>query len=323
MALVRLDVEALPVNTVLLFDAYVFVDWCAAKAPKTGKDSIWIASGCWIQGHFELVTLSNPPTRDEATREVANLLRQHTQANQRVLIGFDFNYGYPTGVARALGIQEPQPWRGVWQYLSARVHDGPDNMNNRFEVAAEINRRLCPPTYGPFWGAPKNLALPNLAATKPTYPYPVGETSLAQCRVVDCHLRAKGKQPKSVWQLFYRGAVGSQALTGIPRLEQLRNDPALSPHSRVWPFETGWDALLSGRRPLVLHAEIWPGAFSMENELHSVKDAAQVLHLVKLCASRDQQDRLDEVFKRPACLTTEEDHQVRNEEGWIIMPPEE
>jgi len=311
------------VPAVPLFDAYVFVDWGAAKVPRKGKDSIWIGQGSWNRGHFETSPPENPSTRDEATRRIEDLLNQHRQTGHRVLVGFDFSYGYPQGFARAMGIRNASPWRGVWQYFGTRVHDGPDNANNRFEVAAEINRQLSPPTDGPFWGRPKHLALPNLAATKPTFPFPVGETELAQFRTVDRHLLDNRKQPKSVWQLFGAGAVGSQALTGIPRLEQLRSAVGLSSCSLAWPFETGWDVPPRTVHPLILHAEIWPGAVPMDVRPPEVRDAGQVRGLVEWCANLDRLGRLDALFGRPHGLSAEEDHRVRSEEGWLLMPVEE
>ena len=55
----------------------------------------------------------------------------------RLLIGFDFPMGYPTGFAARL-TGTPQA-RAVWRWLAARISDGPKNANNRFEVAAAIN----------------------------------------------------------------------------------------------------------------------------------------------------------------------------------------
>jgi len=313
----------MPVPAVPLFDAYVFVDWGAAKVPRKGKDSIWIGQGSWNRGHFETSPPENPSTRDEATRRIEDLLNQHRQTGHRVLVGFDFSYGYPQGFARAMGIRNASPWRGVWQYFGTRVHDGPDNANNRFEVAAEINGRLCPLVDGPFWGRPKkNLALPNLAPTKPTYPYTVRETSMGEFRVVDLRLKSVGKHPKSVWQLWGAGAVGSQALTGIPRLEQLRSAVGLSSCSLAWPFETGWGLPQREVRPLIVHAEVWPGAIPVDPRLNPIPDAAQVLSLVQWCAKLDGRGCLDAIFRQPTGLSVEDDHRVRSEEGWLLMPPE-
>ena len=49
----------------------------------------------------------------------------------------------------------------------------------------------------------------------------------------------------SPFRLFGTASVGSQSLTGIARLHQLRNDPKLVAASAVWPFDTGWATGLS------------------------------------------------------------------------------
>jgi hypothetical protein len=50
---------------------------------------------------------------------------------------------------------------------------------------------------------------------------PSSAESLPEYRLTD--RRAKGAQP--AWKLFYPGAVGSQALLGIPYVAKLRADP--------------------------------------------------------------------------------------------------
>ena len=63
-----------------------------------------------------------------------------------MLVGFDFPYGYPVGTTRQLGFVEGEPWRLMWDELRNLVEDQPDNQNNRFEVAAELNGAM---TTGP------------------------------------------------------------------------------------------------------------------------------------------------------------------------------
>lgn len=48
------------------------------------------------------------------------------------------------------GTADPQlvpPWRVPWEYLSRHIEDRPDNSNNRFQVAARINQKVCGPWY--------------------------------------------------------------------------------------------------------------------------------------------------------------------------------
>ena len=58
---------------------------------------------------------------------------------RRLLIGFDFPFGYPAGTAARLGLRG-LAWRNLWQTLEDRIADGKDNRNNRFDVAESLNR---------------------------------------------------------------------------------------------------------------------------------------------------------------------------------------
>ena len=74
------------------FDRYVMIDWSAQSSPKQGKDSIWIAvADC--DGQVEEV--HNPSTRHGATELLVELL---SDLSERVLVGCDFSFGYPSGL---------------------------------------------------------------------------------------------------------------------------------------------------------------------------------------------------------------------------------
>lgn len=121
------------------------------------------------------------------------------------------------------------------------------------------------------------------------------------------------------WKLYGKGSVGSQALVGIPRVVALRDDVALAPVSRVWPFETGFTAPITLKNgPFILHAEIWPGVVPIETDLHQVRDAAQVLTLARHFAALDDADQLARLFAQPNDLTPNEVEACAEEEGWIL-----
>src|SRR5207245_5272716 len=88
----------------LMFDTFVMVDWSGASVPRTGRDSIWI---CWIDGAGE--RLVNPATRHGAKTLLAVWLATAMSRNAKVLMGFDFPFGYPAGFAARLGLCGP-PW---------------------------------------------------------------------------------------------------------------------------------------------------------------------------------------------------------------------
>lgn len=275
-----------------VFDDVVIVDWSAASAPKKRADSIWI-------GH-EAETTSAPinvPTRGQASRIVGDLVVELARRGRRVLVGFDFPYGYPRGTSERVGLDSDDPlWLRVWNELARLVTDGPTNANNRFDVAAELNRRgAC------FWGKPATSAA-DVSPTKQAY-------TLPEFRATEERLRTQGLHPKSVWQLYGAGSVGSQALLGIPALRALRFDPRLADVSCVWPFETGF-AL--PRDVQVVHAEVWPGVVQMDAAAHEIADARQVLTLARHFR-RLPADELERLFtagagNSPAAL----------EEGWIL-----
>ena len=86
------------------------------------------------------------PTRRPATRRKAllgQLAWRRRARGERVLLGFDFPFGYPAGFAARLGLPGP-PWRAVWDEIAGLVEDDQNNRNNRFDVAAAIQ----PPDLG-------------------------------------------------------------------------------------------------------------------------------------------------------------------------------
>ena len=127
--------------TKALFDGYLMVDWSAAGTRKTGADSIWLA---WLPQSGR-VTLENPATRLAAMVRIRDIL---ATAQGRVLAGFDFAFGYPSGTARALTGQDD--WRGLWALIADVVSEGDGNGNNRFDAAAALNAKMGGD--GPFWG---------------------------------------------------------------------------------------------------------------------------------------------------------------------------
>ena len=264
-----------------LFDRYIAVDWSAANAPRTGRDSIWIAES----GRLSL----NPATRNEAMA----IIRERLAEGGRIMLGFDFVFGYPRGAAAA--IAGAPRWDALWAAIVAEVVDRPDNSSNRFEVAAAFNRRFGVDHY---WGHPQRHRYDDLAPKKPRHGYvAVPERRYAEAL-------ARSAQP--VWKLVGAGAVGSQSLLGIARLEQLRRDV---PEVAVWPFETDFERRLA---PITL-VEIYPSLFRLTGAVLP-RDRDQVETCVRRFAALDAAGLLSKVLSAPA----EIDRAVLlSEEGWI------
>ena len=94
-----------------LFDHHVIIDWSAASQKRRGRDSIWI---CHLGPDGE--QSSNPDTRHSAKQLLAEILAIAVRRGERVLLGFDFPFGYPAGFAARLGLIGP-PWRAVWDEI--------------------------------------------------------------------------------------------------------------------------------------------------------------------------------------------------------------
>jgi hypothetical protein len=96
-------------------------------------------------------------------------IAEHVREKGRVFVGFDFPYGFPQGFADSLGLIGSQPWRALWHELQWLIEDAhaPDNRNNRFDVAADLNSRCGPPEPGLFWGCPPGRRHAVLEASSP------------------------------------------------------------------------------------------------------------------------------------------------------------
>jgi hypothetical protein len=315
-----------------LFDRYIAVDWSANNGPKSGKDSIWTAEATRSGREAS----RNPSTRSAAMADLVSTLISALARSERVMVGFDFAFGYPRGAAEAIarvatpsptlptrgrvserlgldasdtsplvgedgrGVREPR-WRQLWHHLHNSIQDSDLNLSNRFDVAASINLAIGPH----YWGHPHGRTIPGLTPRRPLDCY----TAISERRTVEAH--ARGPQP--VWKLTGVGAVGSQTLLGIARLEALRRHPILGPQIAVWPFDTDFERNLS--RPITL-VEIYPSLLPLTSA-PSPKDRAQVEICVDRYAAFDQQNLLGQFLSAPPGLSPFDRAAAIAEEGWI------
>lgn len=273
----------------MIFDSIAILDWSAAKGPRRGKDSIWLA-----QATGNDCTARNIPTRTEAEAALAALIDKALAHTQLLLIGADFAFGAPTGfIPKLTGQPDALSW---WDWLAQRVTDLPGNVSNYRQIAAQMNSVF--PGHGPFWGNGEQVQTPGLPRLKPELP-----PGIAAHRATDLAARGPGAMPKPVWQLAGAGAVGAQALTGLPVLERLRQ--RFSGQVSVWPFE-------APTTPIVL-AEVYPSLLADAVRRHCattgmVPDEAQV-RLLATALHRLDPEQMNLLFtlSDPA-----------PEEGWIL-----
>ncbi len=294
----------------MIFDTYIFVDWSASKVPKLGKDSIWICRLRRTQSGAENQRVWNVGTRQAALEELLDILEYEVIADRRVLIGFDICYGFPAGTARLLRLKG-EPWREIWDLLDRRLVEGPNNGNNRFDVAAGLNRQMSGRAL-PFWACPPGKEQVFLKQHRQRR---AKDWALAEFREVDMRL----KSAHSVWKLYTTGAVGGQTLTGIPVLKAIRNGRTLAGRSKIWPFETGFlnPADLVDRWNII-HAETYLSLIPVKLRTGQIKDEEQVKAHARYFARLDRDGTLGSLFEGPQDLSATTLRSVLTEEGWTL-----
>ncbi len=268
------------------FDTIAMVDWSARSAPspaKPTKDAIFIG----LSRHGATTT-SYHRTRHAALRSLTGVLDGEVRAGRRILVGFDFPFGYPRGFARAVsGSDDPL---NLWAYLAALISDDARNRNNRWDVAEGLNARF--PGIGPFWGCPAARATQMLPARGTLRT----DHGMPERRLVERRL----PRTQPCWKLFTTGSVGSQVLLGLPHLHALRK--RYGRDLSVSPFE-------APDTPIVL-AEIYPGLIdrAIKDRVRpgEILDAVQVRLMAQAFARLDP-DRLDRMLREGDA-----------EEGWIL-----
>lgn len=280
------------------FDQIIVVDWSAAAKPSPAKPSenaIWIGTAHVASNE---VSTSYYRTRADAEAALHRTVTKAVKSGDRLLIGFDFPFGYPVGFASRI---TGQPGAlALWDWMARSISDGPKNDNCRFETAAAINASL--PGIGPFWGRPQNLDLPDLperGSERRGHPF-------AERRLVESHI----PRAQTVWKLFTTGSVGSQTLLGLPALSRLRTE--FLGRVAAWPFESVEDA------PVIL-AEVYPSLLAKQvaeliqlSSVPPIKDKLQVRLLAATLARLDRDGNLSSLFNPMAPAET------LSEEGWIL-----
>ena len=329
-----------------LFDTYVMVDWSAKNRPTTvapQENAIWWAAHPLRKEIYER-------RRHTAIENITKFLRCEVDEGRRVLIGFDFAFGYPRGFAES--ITGKKCALEMWSALSVShdhddsivVKDDEKNNSNRFTVAAELNRRIIASAkdkdqgilYGPFWGFPSGKGVESPPKNPyretqrpkndawPCLPWPDAGFGFKRKRITD--RRARGA--KSVFQLNGNGSVGSQAILGMRYLHGLRCHvkkwDSMKDRCVVWPFQTGFECPVSetsSSSPSIVIVEIYPSFLKKHYEGEpGVTDRAQVRVNARAFAHLDHHDStlFRSLFQGPRDLSEADRKSITEEEGWIL-----
>jgi hypothetical protein len=300
----------------------IMVDWSAASTVgplREAADRCWLAwadrgdDGEWSMGRAEYAR-----TRRGCEARVRELIEgglqrggsgdaRGAQGNAggagEVLLGIDAALGYPACAGMPVA-------RGLSRLVASLVEDGEDGVNNRFEVAAQLNARAVTHAaergrsvaMGPWWGRPRS-ATKTVPMTRPV-PYEWDEW-----REVEASMRSRGLKPQSAFKLAGAASVGSQSLLALAMIERVATSvEAVGARVGVWP----WEEPAMGPAGRVTIAEIWPSLFDEDAEAHAIRDARQVLAAARWAAS--DRARLADALRegRDAC------RDGRGREGWIL-----
>ena len=248
-----------------MFDRVLTIDWSGRSKPSPVAACADAIFTCFGDQHGVAHPVYHR-TRHAVMDYIGTVVDTAKHQKGTTLIGFDFSFGYPRGFVQHL--TGSRDIRSLWQWLADRIQDDPQNANNRFQIAADINGLF--PGIGPFWGAPSTVQFPKLP-----HKGSIREGhGLPEFRATE--ERAKGAQ--SNWKLFTTGSVGSQALLGIARLHHLISQ---FPNIHLWPFDGEIPTSFDG----VVLAEIFPSMFALDqdrlthrfpDQTYHIKDAAQV-----------------------------------------------
>ncbi|KAF0186268.1 MAG: molybdopterin-guanine dinucleotide biosynthesis protein A [Hyphomonadaceae bacterium] len=290
------------------FDNYIMVDWSASSKRNTGSDSIWIGvlrRDVRLQLRFESY---NPPTRLLAYQQIHELLASFNKRGDKTLIGFDFCLGFPHGTAAALKLQGA-PWQAMHAYLSKEIHDKPDNDNNRFQVAGNINFKISGGPF-PFWSCPPKFVQKNLQPKK-TIAHVEG--GLPEHRLTEI----AAKTASSIWKLYAPGSVGSQSLMGIPYVAKILVG---FENAKIWPFQ--YDFAKTPEENFdntnIVIVEIYPSLQKAKPANGETKDLAQVRAIAEHFAKLDENRKLGACFAIDKTRSSEELEIIQSEEGWIL-----
>lgn len=217
-----------------MFDIYAFADYSGSKNKGMQRKHIVLAV---VEG--EEIHTFRRLTRGTLFEQVKQLLA----TDKRILFGFDHSYSFPIGFYETI---TGEPWQR-WDQLLRLMEDVPyDARAWAASINEQIQQKVSVPQ-GPFWG-------PNFKPQERDPKFPYERTHLKQYRL--CEEREARMKP--IYKIGGAGAVGLQALCGIPYLAKLR---AYCWEQGIplfcWPFD-GWELPERGH----VMVEMYPTMFN-------------------------------------------------------------
>jgi precorrin-8X/cobalt-precorrin-8 methylmutase len=332
-----------------LFDRYIAVDWSAANTPRKGKDSIWIADS-----EAESV---NPSTRHEAMAILTDRLIARP-AGQRVMLGFDFVFGYPEGAAEAIVAVFPElptnatrtaplaGLRAVPQAESLQWGDSRGEGLESYARTAVAQLGGLPPSeagrggWSDLWAILRHLVIDNpdnssnrfdvAAAINARLAAPHYWGHPHQHRYDNLHPRrpaAYASIPeRRRAEVLARTAQPVWKLTGAGSVGSqamlgIARLEALRHHPVLGPDIAIWPfetAFADALKRPIAITEIYPSLFPLDDPSVTPKDRGQVETCVHRFAALDAAGELRSYLSGPTNLSTAERDIILREEGWIV-----
>jgi hypothetical protein len=190
------------------FDAFIAIDWSGAARAYNG-----IAAAICRKGRTPPEVVP-PPGRRWTRGEIAEWLKRRLEERKRLLIGFDFAFGFPYEDCGYLGGQADGVDNifALWELIEAKSGGDADFGCSRF---------LADPIYSPlFW----------TAGPKPQ------EWVERKRQTEHACAELTKTRPDTLYKLLHSKQVGKASITGMRVLRYVRS--CRKDCVAIWPFET-------------------------------------------------------------------------------------
>jgi superfamily I DNA/RNA helicase len=279
------------------FDGYLMADYSGAFSEASQRKAIAL---CQIEASADAIPhVDGGFTRATLRARLIDLLAAASDAGQRLLVGLDHQFAWPSGLLELCGLSDLS-WRGALGSLASGKYGGP-RLSHPRTFCNDFNAWCRSTGFSPPYYSPTELyGLPRAPAGR-------GADHL---RSVEAQLQALGHRPSPATLIGTNGAVAGQTITGmVELLELLEQARAKAIRLAVWPFD-GFDlndATYAGCHVIV---EIYPTLF----RAGVTSDVGDALQSALAFKSADDRGELSSLL----CLELDEaGAALVRREGWI------